>query len=239
MKIQQKTESQRNFPFGFRLFYFSILLSLPLSWSIPRATFAEDLESHSAHEVLQQKASALEAENQKNGWAYILSGGLALGISIPAYYLSQDLVAKVVYSVGQTVSVGAVGYGSYLVLLDNDYRRFEKVIEQAPAQSTKPFSDQKDQLSYLFLKENAQRSRNIRKIRVITHSLTAALNFVNGATTSQRELQTALYFIGGVNALAALSFGFGSSEEEKISESIKKPELAILAGPLVGFCLHF
>lgn len=169
-----------------------------------------------ALEALEAKAAAVEKKNSMDGWAYVISGGLAVAISIPAYYASSDVFAKSIYSIGETLGTVAVGYGSYLVLVDNEYTRFNRMLQQMPDLSL----PQKKRMADLFLKETADRERNVRKIRVITHSLTAGLNYLNAATSSNRELSTALYFVGGVNTLAALGAAFSRSEEEKLAESV-------------------
>ncbi len=181
-------------------------------------------ETVSAYELLEKKAKAVETEDHLNGWAYVVSGTVALGVSIPAYYLSDDLFARAVYSVGETLGVASVGYGTYLLLVDTEYSRFYNVLRSEV--DLRP--DQRDRLAREFLIENARRARNARKIRVITHALTATLNFVDGATSSFPELQEALFFLGGINALAAVGFAFSSSEEEKLAG------LVASAGPLPG-----
>ena len=141
-----------------------------------------------------------------------MSGAVTLGISIPGYYLSQDTFARVIYSVGETLGVGAVGYGFYLVLVSDEYSRFNRTIE-----STKELSrESRAALSKTFLEENADRSRNTRRMRAISHSLMGGLNVLNAFTASHQELKTALFFVGGVNFLVALSCLVGSSEEEAL-----------------------
>jgi hypothetical protein len=190
--------------------------------------------------VLRDKARKIEERNTAEGWAYVVSGGVALAVSIPGYYLSEDIFARSVYSLGETLAVGAVGYGSYLILISDDYARFVRILESSPTLSL----SEKERLSYEFLNENAKRARAVRKIRVISHGLTAGLNFLNGATSDNRELRTALYFIGAINVLAALSFAFKPSEEESFLDGIRagrKPEafLGVSNGPLLGLRWRF
>jgi hypothetical protein len=183
-----------------------------------------------AYELLSRKATALSSEDHANGWAYVISGGVVLGLSIPMYYLSEDVFARVVYTAGQTLGVAAVGYGSYLVLIENDYARFKGVVDRVPSLTP----GQRNQLAWSFLEDNAARARSVRKIRVISHGLTAGLSFLSGSTTSNRELRTAQYFIGGINVLAALSFGLGSSEEEDLAGQAKRASLSPSLGPTAG-----
>jgi hypothetical protein len=189
--------------------------------------------SQNAYDILNQKAEIIHSENLSNGWAYIISGSIVLGFSIPATYLSSDPLAQAVYSISQTLGVAAVGYGSYLVLIDNEYTRFHHIITSLSDLSV----HQKNHLSQAFLLENSDRARNVRKIRVITHGLTALLNFVSALTTSHVELQTALFFLGGINTLAALNFALTWSEEEKLYKSISPFQINL--GQKLQVSFHF
>ncbi|MGK5081720.1 hypothetical protein WDW37_00320 [Bdellovibrionota bacterium FG-1] len=163
---------------------------------------------------------------------------MALGVSIPAYYLSDDIFAKAVYTVGETLGIAAVGYGSYLVLIEDDFSRFQRIIKGVPELSLA----QLDHLAEQFLEENAQRARQVRTIRVITHSLAAGLSLLDGTTSSDQNLKIAHLFLGGINTLAALSFGFSKSEEENFASSLggkKKASVELLVGPMVGMRVRF
>lgn len=191
-------------------------LALALAAGAPGRSSAAPLPTErSAWSVLESKATAIADRNHSSGWAYVISGGVALAGSIPGYYLSEDVFARAVYSVGQTLGVAAIGYGSYLVLVDDDATRFQRIVSKVETLSAR----ERNELAAGFLLESADRARAVRRIRVITHGLTAGLNFLNGATTSHRELKTALFFLGGINTIAALSFGLTRSEEEKLTET--------------------
>lgn len=179
-----------------------------------------------AYELLKDKAAKIEETNSTNGWGYIISGGLAVAISVPAYFLTEDVFARTVYSLGETLGVASVGYGSYLVSVQDDTARFGRIISQS---SLSP--KQRDELSFHFLSENAKRARAVRKIRVITHSLTAGLNFLNGFTTDSRELRTALFFVGGINLLATVHYLFSESEEEKFFQRLAQRNLDVILSP--------
>ena len=169
----------------------------------------------SPYQILKNKAETIEKAKVMDGWAYIVSGGIAVSISIPGYFLTQDIFARSVYSVGETLGVASVGYGSYLVLLQNDYLRFQKIIAES---SLTPA--QRDEISLRYLQENAEQAKASRKIRVITHSLTAGLNLLNGLTSSNPELRTALFFLSSINLLAAVHFLISKSEEEKFLDTL-------------------
>lgn len=197
-----------------------------------------------AYELLQRKGETISTESRVAGWSFVISGGVALGVSIPAYYLSNDLFSKTVYSLGETLAVVSIGYGSYLLLIDDEYTRFKRILAQVPSLST----EERNRLAQVFLEENAARARGLRRIRVITHSLTAGLNILNGFTADQSELKTALFFIGGINILAAIGFGFRKSEEEELSQSVSPARKTVQTdfsvgassrGPYAGLSWHF
>jgi hypothetical protein len=193
-----------------------------------------------AFELLEKKADATYGLDHYEGWGYLVSGGVALAISIPAYYLTDDVFAKAVYSVTETLGVAAVGYGSYLVIVDNEMSRFVRIIKSVP----KLTHAQENQLAASYLRENADRARGVRKIRVISHALTAALNFVNAATSSNQNLAEALYFVGGVNTLAALGFAISRSEDEKAVDALPAAHASttsfeFFAGPVSGLAIRF
>jgi hypothetical protein len=194
---------------------------------------AAPARADSTNDFLRAKATAVSAENHANGWAYVISGTVSLGVSVPGYFLSEDVFAKAVYSITETLGAASVGYGAYLLLVDDDFTRFERILARAELTP-----EERNRLARRFLEENADRARNVRKIRVISHSLTAGLNFLNAATSSQRDLSTALYFVGGINTLAAITFAFRKSEEEKLTE-LSEPRAELLIGPGVALAIHF
>ncbi len=179
--------------------------------SVPGARAPAPVVDHSAIDWLEAKAGDIDRNHSERGWAYIVSGGAVLAGSIPGFYLSHDLFAQAVFSIGQSLGVAAVGYGSYLVLIRNDYSQFVKILKGVPELSV----GEKNHLARQFLVERAATARASRRIRVITHSLTGVLNLVNGVTASSTELKTALFFLAGINALAAGSFAINPSEEEQ------------------------
>jgi hypothetical protein len=196
-----------------------------------------------AFELLQKKAQAFERKSNYEGWGYLISGVVALGVSVPAYYVSDDVFAKAVYSVTETLSVAAIGYGSYQLLVDDDMTRYIRIVRSVPGLS----SAQRDQFAMSYLRESADRARNVRRIRVISHGLTAALNFVNAFTSSNDNLSQALYFVGGVNTLAAVSFAIGKSDEEKALEAQDAASgsrrtagrFEVFVGPVTGLAYRF
>jgi hypothetical protein len=177
-------------------------------------------EAGGTYRMLKEKSVELAESNRVAGWSYVVSGGILVGVSIPAFYLSTDPFARAIFSLGETLGVASVGYGSYLVLVSDDYTRFVRIVDAArvgPAE--------RERLADGFLRETASRAASVRKIRVISHGLTAGLNLLNAFTSSQRDLKTALYFLGGINTLAALNFALRPSDEERLA---RRTQLALI-----------
>ncbi|MEK7689811.1 MAG: hypothetical protein AAB425_02195, partial [Bdellovibrionota bacterium] len=140
-------------------------------------------------------------------------------------YLSEDLFAQLIYTLGQNVGVAAVAYGTYQVMIPGEEARFAKILSGTPGLT----NQNREDLARGFYRETAARARNLRWIRVISHGLSASLNFMNAATTGHTELRLTLLFLGSINTLATLGFGFKESEEEKLYESVRGTQA--LLGP--------
>ncbi|MBI4924838.1 MAG: hypothetical protein HY843_02850 [Bdellovibrio sp.] len=166
-------------------------------------------------DYLHKKSANLNLENKTNGWAYMISGALVLGGSIPGYYLSKEIFSKVIYTAGQNFGIAGIGYGAYLAFIDNDYKRFENILQKTPELTR----EQKNKLAYYFFKDRAEQAKRIRMIRVVSHGLSAGLNILNGLTSDSKELGLALFFLGGVNVLASIGLLFSQSAEEKMLTS--------------------
>lgn len=236
MEAFLKIESAPNCRSSFKRLGLLLVLFLIAALSAEKPAVASS--ENSTFEMLQKKSEAAEIKSNYEGWGYLISGGVAMGISLPAYYLSDDVFAKAIYSITQTIGVAAVGFGSYQLLVDDDMTRFIRIVKTVPSLSPA----QRDQFALSYLREGADRARNLRKIRVISHGLTAALNLVNAYTSSNADLSEALYFIGGVNALAAVSFAIGQSDEERALEvhtSRRHAKLDFFVGPVTGLALRF
>ncbi len=196
-------KSQLKFLFVYKLVLAVFFFSLTLHASDKKQT---------PYEYLNTRAEDLRKANSIRGWGYVISGGVALAVSIPGYYLSEDIFARTIYSLGQSVGVASVGYGSYLILVDDDIIRFHKIISTQASLT----ESQKNDLAKSFLQETAAQAKRTRHLRSLTHGLMAGLNFLNAATAEHRELRTALFFLGGVNTLVSLTNLFSTTDEEKV-----------------------
>jgi hypothetical protein len=76
---------------------------------------------------------------------------------------------------------------------------------------TSSLSDkQKTQVLRAYYYQKKNRLQKERLIKAITHSLIAAVNIYNASQQdeSAKDVRNALYFIGGINTLAAISYTF-------------------------------
>ncbi len=67
---------------------------------------------------------------------------------------------------------------------------------------------QKNELIQNYYAIQKDREKKGRFIKAITHGLVASVNAYNATTATSSDLKTTLYFVSGVNALAALTFAF-------------------------------
>lgn len=241
-----KRKSRRNFRSNsnplIALLAFALALTTPIvSHATPEASATKPkkriqlaLPPTPAWSLLEQKATKLERENEINGWGYIISGGLVLSLAIPGYYLTEDVFAKAVYAISQSVALWSISHGSSLLLVDDTTLTFYHTLRSTPGLTL----DNKEALSSAFFKESATMARMNRRIGAIAYSLGAALQFVNGATASNSDLRAAEYFVGSISALAAINCIFRKSDEERTAESLEAKkahaQFDFLIGPVLG-----
>jgi hypothetical protein len=108
------------------------------------------------------------------------------------------------YSVSQSLGIAGIGYGAYLKNVGGEQRSFFETVENAHGLSLQD----KDELVRSYSQTWKINRHNEKWLRIITHSLVAALNIYNGLNEEPGELRTGLFVIGGANALAAISLSF-------------------------------
>ena len=153
----------------------------------------------------QQFSKAMDEDinsEESTGRAYMISGGLLLLGGIVGYNGVNGSVERLAYSVVQSIGVAGIGYGAYLYKVGSDDRAFYETVQNANGGLP---NLQKDLLFSSYKKIRAERKRNEKYIRMIAHSLVAAVNFYNASKADQSDLRQGLYVLGGVNALVAIS----------------------------------
>lgn len=144
-----------------------------------------------------------DRKDQIDGYSYLISGSLAAVGGLVGFYSSSDNFAKAVYSVSQTIGVAAIGFGGYKLFVGNENKLLFRTIKA----SNLSLAD-REMLLYNYRLQKGSEENRIRKVKALTHAAIALLNIYNAVRETNNDLRTALYFIGGVNFFAAVSFTF-------------------------------
>lgn len=151
--------------------------------------------------------SAIEkAEIQKQkltGRSYVVSGSLGFLGGFAGQSVAKDPFEKMAYTVFQSIGIAAIGYGLYQWQLGSEERQMFEFLEEASLKS-----EEKEKLFATYQRLELQRLKKENKIRAITHSLIALLNIYNASQQDSGVTKDSLFFIGGVNLLAAASYTF-------------------------------
>lgn len=145
-----------------------------------------------------------EDRDRVDGQAYMISGALLILGGVVGYHNSDGSIEKLAYSVSQSLGVAGMGYGAYLYNVGSEQTSFYHTV----ANSQTLNEGQRDDLVKNYVTEWKTNRYNEKVIRIVTHSIVAAMNFYNASRESQHDLKQGLYVIGGVNALAAVSLSF-------------------------------
>jgi len=184
---------------------FSLMLLLVMAMMrVTPAQAAEDSRIDSVKwEQFAQEVETQKERDYKNGLSYIISGSLALAGGIWGANITEDNAEKGVYTVFQTIGIASVGYGAYVWKIGGEERSVYQTL-----QNTRFTNEQKSHFLKSYNTERKDRERRDRLIRALTHGLIAGLNIYTASIQKNDGIKTGLYFIGGVNLLAAISFTF-------------------------------
>lgn len=185
---------------------FKIILPLILVMGFSQRTLAADDEFKFGTNKWDEFAREVESQKEKdrrNGISYIISGTLALVGGIWGNGVAEDTAEKGIYTIFQTIGVASVGYGAYVWKIGGEERSVYQTLQYS--QFT---AEQKSQFLKAYNFQRLEREKRDRLIRAVTHGLIAGLNFYNASQQKQDGLKNTLYFVGGVNLLASVSFAF-------------------------------
>jgi hypothetical protein len=184
----------------FKVFALAAMLSVA---SVQRARAQEPSIDATKWDKFAREVNRQEDRDYYNGISYIISGGLALAGGIWGANIAEDSAEKGVYTLFQTIGVASVGYGAYIWKIGGEERSIYRTLE-----STRFTPEQKTHFLRAYRFERRERERRDRFIRAITHGMIAGLNIYNASQQKEESIKSGLYFIGGVNLLAAISFTF-------------------------------
>jgi hypothetical protein len=148
---------------------------------------------------LKQQSSDYQA-----GISYIISGSIALAGGLVGGQITADPIERGLYVVFQSIGVASIGYGAYKWKIGDDDRLLTKSLATTEGLTEK----NRIQFMQTYQFQKSQYEITERKIKAITHGLIAAINLYNASKQEQDGIKNSLYFIGGVNMLAAISFSF-------------------------------
>lgn len=145
-----------------------------------------------------------EQRDATNGVSYIISGSLALVGGLVGSGVTSDPIEKGIYALFQTIGIASIGYGAYKWKVGDEERLLMETLRNSPELS----NNQRAAFLHSYYRQKKQTEKNDRLIRAITHGLIAALNFYNASQQNQPGVRNTLFFIGGANMLASISYTF-------------------------------
>ena len=165
-------------------------------------SFAEREEINWSTFEAQMKAS--NEKDRKEGISYIISGSLGLVGGLLAQSSTSDPLEKGVFILSQSIGLAAIGFGAEKWMLGDEQRIIYETLKGTS--SLTPL--QKSELLQSYYARKKEREIRENKIKAVTFGIISLIN-IYGASQAQNEaVKNGLYFVGTVNALAAVSFTF-------------------------------
>ncbi|MGH1469028.1 MAG: hypothetical protein ACRBBP_09145 [Bdellovibrionales bacterium] len=152
----------------------------------------------------EKKIKYLKKRNIVEGNSYIVSGALSLIGGTLGGGISEDQTEQLAYSAFQSIGVAAIGYGLYKKKIGGEREHIFDMINESKFLS----SHEKYKLLSKYYKNKKIRERKENLIKALTHGLVGALNMYSATQQDNDRLKTTLYFVGGVNVLASVSYAF-------------------------------
>jgi hypothetical protein len=143
-------------------------------------------------------------KDRANGISYLLSGGIAFTGGLVGAGVADDEIEQALYTVFQTVGVASAGYGLYKMSIGGYERDLYSILLNAPSVS----DHERTMILRSYYRHKREKEKKERVIKAVTHSLIAALNIYSATQQKDDSIATALYFVGGINLLATISFSF-------------------------------
>lgn len=185
-----------------RLILFSafILFLSCASWAFEREVSYDGTAQWNEfrHFVLEQ-----QKEDERVGLGYMISGAVAaVGGSI-GYHQSEEVFSRTVFAITSNVGLAAIGLGATYYWTGNEVDSFFYAIDGSSLSLA-----EKNEVLQRYLSKERQEKENRRWIRVATHALIAVANLYSASQEESSEVRSVFYFLGGANALLAISYSF-------------------------------
>lgn len=118
--------------------------------------------------------------------------------------VSKDPTEQLAYSAFQSIGVASIGFGLYKKNIGDERRLLFNIVDSTEGLSY----EDKYKLLRSYYKEKATRTKKERYIKALTHGLIGALNVYSATKQDNDRVKSTLYFVGGVNLLASVSYSF-------------------------------
>lgn len=180
-----------------------VLLLAQNSWAVLDRD--QEAEFHGPTQWKEFRAFVLEEHerDQERGLSYMISGGIAALGGTLAYNGTEEPFGRAMYAITANVGIAAIGLGATYYWTGNENDSFYQAIEGS---SLSP--QQKNEVLNRFLTRQRQEREHRRWIQVATHALVAAVNLYSAHQEQNADIQSVFYFLGGANAILAISYAF-------------------------------
>jgi hypothetical protein len=186
----------------FSLFALCLFLSLGnFTLAQPKSQDLKSPDSDWKSLSLQIRRDRLQEKSM--GWSYVVSGGIGFLGGLAGQEIAKDPFEKGAYTVFQSIGIAAIGYGLYRVYVGSEDQNFHHILETSDLSN-----EQKERLFRSYQSQKAELEKKEKRIRALTHGLIALLNINSASQQGSGVVKDSLYFIGGVNILACLSYSW-------------------------------
>lgn len=145
-----------------------------------------------------------KSRDRTEGISYLISGTLAVVGGLIGQSSTSDPLERGMYTVFQSIGVASIGYGFYQWKLGDEDRLMLDTISNSRSLS----DSQKVEMVRSYRSTKRAREKEQRLIKAVTHGLIAALNIYGATQQKDDNLKNILFFLGGVNTLATVSYTF-------------------------------
>nr|BFD60297.1 hypothetical protein CKG001_24040 [Bdellovibrio sp. CKG001] len=177
----------------------TVLLSHP-SWAMKRETAYTGAVQWTE---FRQYVLHQQQEDERTGVAYMISGAVAAIGGTIAYQQSEEVFSRTIFAITSNLGLAAIGLGATYYWTGNELDSFYYAIEGSSLSLA-----ERNEVLQRFLYKQQEEKRKAKWIRVATHALLAAANIYGATQEENKEISSVFYFLGGANAVLALTYTF-------------------------------
>ncbi|UXR66151.1 hypothetical protein EZJ49_07795 [Bdellovibrio bacteriovorus] len=144
-----------------------------------------------------------QQEDERTGIAYMISGAIAAAGGTIAYQQSEEIFSRTIFAITSNLGLAAIGLGATYYWTGNELDSFYYAIEGSSLSLA-----ERNEVLQRFLYKQQEEKRKAKWIRVATHALLAAANIYGATQEENKEISSVFYFLGGANALLAVTYTF-------------------------------